>query len=91
MKHGGMGPNSCDKHLVIGQSKPKTHMLDDDQIQDELKVEFRRDLQKESANYTSATEISVESVIDPYRYSDVMKLFHVTALFLKFIHNLKAT
>ena len=66
-------------------------MLDGDQIQDELKAEFRRNLQKVSANYTSAPETSVESVIDPCRYSDVMKLFHVTALVLRFICNLKAT
>ena len=60
-------------------------------IQDELKAEFRRNLQKVSANYTSATETSVESVINPYTYNDVMELFHVIALVLRFIRNLKAT
>ena len=71
--------------------QPKAHTLDGDQIQDELKAEFRRDLQKVPANYTSVTETSVESVVDPYRYSDVMKLLHVTALVLRFIRNLKDT
>ena len=66
-------------------------MPDGNQIQDELKAEFRRNSQKVSANYTSAPETSVESVIDPYRYSDVIELFHVTVLVLRFIRNLKAT
>ena len=71
--------------------QPNTHMPDGNQIQDELKAEFRRNFQKVSTNYTSAPETSVESVIDLYRYSDVIELFHVTVLVLRFIRNLKAT
>ena len=71
--------------------QPNTHMPDGNQIQDELKAEFRRNFQKVSTNYTSAPETSVESVIDPYGYSDVIELFHVSVLVLRFIRNLKAT
>ena len=88
MKHGGMGRNFYCKHLIIGQSNA---MPDGDQIQDKLKVEFRRNCEKVSANYTSAIETSAESVIDPYRYGDVMKFLHVTALVLRFICDLKTT
>ena len=70
--------------------QPNTHMPDSDQIQDELKAEFRRNFQKVSTNYTYAPETSVELVIDLYRYSDFMKLFHVTALVLRSIRSLKA-
>ena len=85
------GPKFLQQTSDSWPEQPKAHTLDGDQIQDELKAEFRRNLQKVSANYTSAPETSVESVIDPCRYSDIMKLFHVTALVLRFICNLKAT
>ena len=85
------GPKFLQQTSDSWPEQPKAHTLDGDQIQDELKAEFRRNLQKVSANYTSAPETSVESVIDPCRYSDVMKLFHVTALVLRFIRNLKTT
>ena len=61
------GPKSLWQTPDNWPGQPKVHMLDGDLIQDELKAEFRRSLQKVLANYTSATETSVESVTDPYR------------------------
>ena len=57
------GPKFLQQTSDNWPEQPKVHTLDGDQIQNELKAEFRRNLQKVSANYTSAPETSVESVI----------------------------
>ena len=61
-----------------------------DQVKDELKVEFRKSIQKLSTNYaTTVVTCSVEAVINPKNYGDVAQLFRITAYPLKFICKLK--
>ena len=63
-----------------------------DQVQDELKAEFRKSIQKLSTNYTTAmVTCSVEVVINPKNYGDVAQLFRITAYVLKFICKLKSS
>ena len=63
-----------------------------DQVQDELKAEFRISIQKLSNNYaTAVVTCSVEAVINPENYNDVMQMFHITAYVLRFIHKLKSS
>ena len=63
-----------------------------DQVQDELKAEFRKSIQKLSTSYaTAVVTCSVEAVINPKNYGDVAQLFHITAYVLKFICKLKSS
>ena len=63
-----------------------------DQVQDELKAEFRKSIQKLSTNYaTVMVTCSVEVVINPKNYGDVVQLFRITAYVLKFIRKLKSS
>ena len=63
-----------------------------DQVQDQLKAEFRKRIQKLSTNYAIAmVTCSVELVINPKNYGDVAQLFHITAYVLKFIRKLKSS
>ena len=63
-----------------------------DQVQDELKAEFRKSIQKLSTNYATAmVTCSVEVVINPKNYGDVAQLFRITAYVLKFIRKLKSS
>ena len=52
-----------------------------------MKAEFGQSLQKISANFASAASSSIDSGIIS---NDFMRLFHVTAYVMKFIHKLKA-
>ena len=63
-----------------------------DQVQDELKAEFRKSIQKLSTNYaTAVVTCSVEVVINPKNYGDVAQLFRITAYVLKFIRKVKSS
>ena len=63
-----------------------------DQVQDEMKAEFRNNIQKLSTNHTTA-ELTcfVEAVINPKNYGDVTQLFRIRAYVLKFILRLKSS
>ena len=63
-----------------------------DQVQDELKAEFRKSIRKLSTNYATAmVTCFVEVVINPKNYGDVAQLFHITAYVLTFICKLKSS
>ena len=63
-----------------------------DQVQDEMKAEFRKSIQKLSTNYaTTEVTCSVEAVINLKNYDDGAQLFHITAYVLEFIHKLKSS
>ena len=54
-----------------------------DQVQDELKAEFRKSIQKLSTNYAIAVVTSsVEVNHNPKNYGDVAQLFRITAYVL---------
>ena len=63
-----------------------------DQLQNEMKAELRKSIQKLSTNYaTVAVTCSVEAVINPKNYGNVAQLFRITVCVLKFIRKLKSS
>ena len=62
-----------------------------DQVQDEMKAESGKSIQKLSTNYaTGEVTSSVEAVMNHKNYGDVAQLFRITAYVLTFIRKLKS-